>query len=157
MWEHVDLLLCPGRAPSTAVQRKQLCIFNWLHWSMLAAAGMAGKREQNLFGKECCSKWQKLLKKLLLNAWATSLRPQCWRCKLWLPQVALSCRAMLPSGVSCASHTVWCWRTDHPLLLSRVSDLWTHRSQALQSPVQHCSVCGAVYLIPVMYAKPSKC
>lgn len=82
--------------------------FHWLHWSMLAAAGVAGKREQNLFGKGYCSKWQKLLKKLLLNGWITSLRPQCCRCKLWLPQVALSCRATMPSGGSCVSHTVWC-------------------------------------------------
>lgn len=69
--EHVDLL--PHLVGLQAQQcRGNNCVFfYWLHWSMLAAAGTAGKREQSLFGKGHCSKWQKLLKKLLLNAWAT--------------------------------------------------------------------------------------
>jgi len=43
--------------------------FHWLHWSKLAAAGMGGEKGHSQSGEGCCSRWQKLLKKLLLNVW----------------------------------------------------------------------------------------
>lgn len=140
------LLPCPGRIPSTAVQRKQLCIFPLP--SLEHAGCSCNSRE-----KRVEPAWEERLFKMAKAAKETAAEclghrhpwgPKCWRHKHRLPQVVLSCTAMLPLGVNCVSHTMWCWRTDHPLLLSRVFDLWTHRSQALQRPcaAQQCLWCS---------------
>lgn len=105
--EHVDLLPRPGRAPSTAVQRKQLCIF------LLASLEHAGC-SWNSREKRAEPVWEGTLFKMAKAAEEAaaeclghmSLRTLCCRCKLQLPQVALSCTAMLPSGMNCASHVV---------------------------------------------------
>lgn len=89
--------------------RGNSCVFfHWLHWSMLAAAGTAVKREHGMiFGKRHCSKWQKLLKKLLLNAWTTSLRPQMLEVQTQAPTGSseLHSHAAFRSGL-CLPHCV---------------------------------------------------
>lgn len=105
--EHVDLLPRPGRAPSTAVQRNQLCIFPL---ASLEHAGCSWNGRE----KRAEPIWEGTLLKMAKAAEEAaaeclghmSLRPQCWSWKLQLPQVSLSCTAMLPLGVSYVSHTM---------------------------------------------------
>lgn len=115
------------------------CVFfHWLHWSMLAAAGMAGKREQNLFGKGHCSKWQNAEEAAAERHVSKTPMLEVQTLALQSLQSHDTFRSEL-----CLPHCV-VLRTDHPLLLSRVSDLWTHSSQALQKPcaAQQCLWCS---------------